>query len=275
MGKPADLVRQVAAAVGEHDPQVRQLVECAAEHQVRRHGHRIQRKADQIGEIVGFKAAAVAREMRVRENENLQLLRAFQHRAVAFFGKLIADYSAAEFNCAETVFFDDALEFSNRGVRVLHRQRRHTAQAVGTFRHHVGHTVVGHARCGGRAVGIEIVKINHRRRRDHRNVEALAVHARDLCIGIEKFVEQRSRMAVFAQEFLAGRRIREMHAVVVRARPYQVEHFAREHVAVHVDAPGFGHGGFPSIFLSATLMQSAHFRRQAQPHVEQGNAVAE
>ena len=49
---------------------------------MRRHRHGVERVPDQIGQVVRFKSAALAGEMRVREYENLQLLRAFEHRAV-------------------------------------------------------------------------------------------------------------------------------------------------------------------------------------------------
>jgi hypothetical protein len=78
----------------------------------------------------------------MREERELELLRAAQQWPVLRVGELAAGGERSELDCLEAVFAHHALHFGDRRLRLLHRQRRHAAQARGVARHHRGDAVV-------------------------------------------------------------------------------------------------------------------------------------
>ena len=78
-------------------------------------------------------------------------------------GELAAFDGGADLDRFEPVFLHHALELGDRRVGVLHRQRRHAAQAVGMLRDHLRDAVVVELRRGEARVRAQVIE-KHRRR---------------------------------------------------------------------------------------------------------------
>src|SRR5436190_23446711 len=77
-------------------------------------------------------ARQAAGDVRMHEDEHVELLRALEHRPELRIRYELPLDPAAELDSAESMLADDAFEFRDCGIRVLHRQSAHAAQTVRT-----------------------------------------------------------------------------------------------------------------------------------------------
>ena len=182
-------------------------------------------------EVLGQRAC----DVRMGEHCHLEFRCALEHRAELRIRDQVALDAAAELDRAEAVLARGALQFGDCGVDILHRQRGHAAEACRARGHHRGDAVVEHASGIEALVGVEPVEEHHRRHRQHRDVDALAIHACDLGVDVMELGKQRRAVVVVAHQCFVGAGAAHRHAEVARPLADRLDHGPGEHMAVHVD----------------------------------------
>ena len=140
----------------------------------------------------------------------------------------------AELNAFEAVFLDHTFEFGNRRFRMLHRQRRHAAQAIRFCCHHLREAVIDQTRSLDRQIVFQVVEKALRSGRNECDVDFLAVHRFKLGIGIvELRLERETRLA--ANEYPVVPLALDL-CVVDRIRLHGLDQGLGNHVVVYIDA---------------------------------------
>src|SRR5262249_24982176 len=194
---------------------------------------------DEIPEVVVFQAAQLHVTVRMREDEDLQLLRPAQYRTKPRVGELLVLDGAAELDGTKTVVLDDALQLGDRGVRMLHGYRPHPHEALRKARRHRRDAVVDEARGLQGDIEARPVEEDERGRGYEGNIDAFAIHARHLGRRIVELGENGQGRSVIANETRPPGVLLVLHLIVLGVAFERGEHFGRYYMAVHVDALRF------------------------------------
>ena len=168
--------RQIAAAMRQHELQVRIILQDAAEDQVMHRDGRIERVADNVREVMVAEAAGLGKPGRVHEQDEPQLLGARENRPEARLRQIGAGDVGRDLDAAQPERFVQPVELGDGKLGRLERHRAEPDEAVRMIAADLGDIVVDDPRGGDAEIGRHAVEGLGRRRGDRLDVDPHAVH---------------------------------------------------------------------------------------------------
>ena len=178
------LIGREAAAMGQHDLQLRMTVHDAAENKTGGGDGGVERVAYQIAEIIRLQPVGARDVVGMDEHEGAELFGRRPQRLEARIVQVLAQDVGGEHRALEAELGHGALELIGGAFGILHRQRGYAQEARGMGGDVLGHLVVLNPRQHGAERRLLGVKISLRRGRKHVHVDAGRIHvlepARDI-----------------------------------------------------------------------------------------------
>src|SRR5262249_41922025 len=120
-------------------------------------------------------------------------------------GELLTFDRRANLDSLEFIVLHDAFELGDRRVRMLHRQRRHAAQAPWMLSHHLGNAIIAEFGRSQASLRAERIEIGWRRDRERRDVDPHAIHRGEFGLNVVELpLDQAEPSIVLPIEFAAS-----------------------------------------------------------------------